>query len=161
MASYLLLIDAMRKFIALTFLFTISCAANESTQQEPVIEGDSCKLYDNLQACDAHSPCQWVDLGIPCQEGTACFPGVCSAPTNGSGGVGGGSGHGSGTAACECPGTGGVCFEQLGGLVQQGSNAEPQIQCAAATTCAAIQGQGNCSPDPNVLNLCLCDNGIR
>jgi hypothetical protein len=57
-----------------------------------------------------------------------------------------------------------VCFEQVGGTVQQGSGEE--VQCAvpgagSGDVCARIEGQGTCRPSEAVSGLCVCDNGIR
>jgi hypothetical protein len=90
--------------------------------------------------------------------------GECQSKT--TGGSGSGSGSGSSSAGCACT-DGGVCFEQIGGTAQQGGG--PDIQCygpaacpgGCGTVCDEIEGQGTCTLDPNVENLCLCDNGIR
>jgi len=161
----------MLKAVSLAFLFVLGCASNDTTKHDYAITGDQCKVYDDQTSCDAHSPCHWYDLGIPCQVGQPCVSGVCSAPSTGGGGTGGGGGGGGGTgsgsAACVCF-DGGVCYEQIGGPAQQ-SGTTPQIQCYPASACPGgcssvcdeIVGQGTCSEDPNVSGLCICDNGIR
>ena len=157
----------MMRTLIVAALFTAACAANTSTKHDYVLTGDSCEVYNDQQSCDDHSPCTWVASEQPCQVGQTCGAGgACIDPT---GGGGGGGGTGSGSAACACY-DGGACFEQIGGTAQQ-AGSEPQIQCGpayacpggdiACDPCASITGQGHCSLDPNVANLCLCDNGIR
>jgi hypothetical protein len=151
--------------VLIALVAVIACATQSTGKQEYTVTGDECALYNDAQSCDAHSPCMWSELGRPCQVGQPCVSGVCSSP-QGSG-SGGGSGHGSGSAACACPG-GGACYEQIGGPAP---SSDPQIQCGGpyacpgngipCNPCDSISGQGTCTLDPNVANLCICDNGIR
>lgn len=154
----------MMRTLGVVLLFAVGCASNGSGQRDYAITGDDCKIYMDAQTCDAHDGCNWVELAPPCPAGQTCESGVCASTSGGGGG-----GGGEGSAACACY-DGGACFEQLGGTAQQ-AGSEPQIQCGPAYACpggnfpcdpcASITGQGHCSLDPNVANLCLCDNGIR
>ena len=159
----------MMKAVYLAFVLTAACASNESTKHDYVIQGDQCEVYMDSQSCNTQSGCTWYDLGRPCQVGQPCQSGVCSSTAGGGGGGTGGGGTGGGSASCSCF-DGGACFEQIGGPAQQ-SGGQPEIQCGPAYACpggnipcdpcASITGQGTCTADPDVGNLCLCDNGIR
>ena len=141
-------------------LFVVGCASNETSGHDYVLTGDACKVYSDRETCTANDGCNWYAIGAPCREGETCPSGVCQGNETGSGSSGGGSGGGTATG-CACPGTGGVCFEQIGGLPTPTNGSGPEISCSPATNCAAIPDQGNCVADPNVTNLCICDNGIR
>jgi hypothetical protein len=155
----------MTRALYLAVLLAVGCASNAGTTHDYAISGDGCKIYADQATCAAHAGCSWFAIGAPCQVGQPCQSGVCASTSGG----GSGSGSGSGSAACACP-DGGACWEQIGGPAQQ-SGGEPQIQCGPAYACpgdtipcdpcASITGQGTCTLDPNVANLCLCDNGIR
>lgn len=159
----------MRNLATLLFL-VVGCTSNDtSSKHDYVIEGDQCKIYNDAQTCDSDSNCLWFDLGIACQPGQTCISGECQSKISGSGSgsSGSGGGSGSGSTGCVCS-DGGVCFEQIGGPAQQ-SGTQPEIQCyppsacpgGCSSVCDEIVGQGTCTLDPNVENLCLCDNGIR
>jgi len=150
----------MTRSPSFALLFVLGCASNTSSNADYVIHGDQCKVYMDQQSCGSHGDCEWFELGVPCQVGQACVSGECQSPPTGSG-------SGSGSAACACT-DGGVCFEQVGGPAQQGGTA-PDVQCyppsacpgGCGNACDEIVGQGTCTPDLNVANLCLCDDGIR
>jgi hypothetical protein len=149
----------MRTTVVLAFL--IACGGDDGGKSGAAqLSGDSCAAHVDQESCVADSPCQWYGLGRPCPaDGSYCQSGVCQDP-----GAGGGSGSGGAGAACACP-DGGVCFEQVGGTVQQGSGGD-EIQCAvpgsgSGDVCARIEGQGTCQPSETVSGLCVCDNGIR
>jgi len=161
----------MIKYIAFALL-AVGCASETTSKATYKITGDTCAIYGDQQSCDAHSDCEWSEgCACPADEGP-CPP--CPAPecvSNGGSGSGsgssGGSGSGSGSAACACS-DGGVCYEQVGGLPGSGSSG-PDIQCyppsacpgGCGNVCDEIEGEGRCAPDPDVVNLCICDNGIR
>jgi hypothetical protein len=147
---------------ALVLVFVIACGGGDDSSKSGAaqLSGDACAAHIDQASCVADSPCQWYALGRPCPgDGSYCQSGVCQDPN-----AGGGSGSGGAGAACACP-DGGVCFEQVGGTVQQGSAGE-EIQCAvpgagSGDACARIEGQGTCRPSETVSGLCVCDNGIR
>jgi len=149
--------------IGIAFLAYVACTSSTSHGTYE-LTGDACKVYVSSSTCEAHADCVWFDLGIACRVGEPCISGECQSRNSG-GGSGGGSGTGSGSAACACP-SGGVCFEQIGGPATQ---TDPQIECygpaacpgGCASPCDEIVGEGRCTLDPNVANMCICDNGIR
>ncbi|HEX3766367.1 MAG TPA: hypothetical protein VHW23_47065, partial [Kofleriaceae bacterium] len=114
------------KRIAILLVVLCGCTDNENTTGQAQIQGDACAVHNDQTACQADDVCAWYDYGRPCPvNDSTCASGVCQSTSSG-GGTGGG-GTGSGTASCVCF-NGGVCFEQLGGTVQQSTS--PEVQCA-------------------------------
>ncbi len=152
----------MKSFVLSVVL--VGCTSSTGTHDYS-ITGDTCKVYASPTSCDANPECTWIDLGISCRVGEPCISGECQSRTGSGSGSGSGGGTGSGSAACACT-DGGVCFEQIGGPA---ASTEPTIQCygpaacpgGCASPCDEIVGQGACTLDPSVANLCICDNGQR
>lgn len=152
-----------------TVLLAIGCTTQQSSNKDYVLTGNTCAVYQNETACDQQADCEWSPAcACPANEGPCppCPAPVCVAKGGSEGSGSGGGGSGSAIAGCACS-DGGVCFEQIGGPATQAGG--PDIQCyppsacpgGCGNVCDEIVGEGKCTPDANVANMCICDNGIR
>lgn len=68
------------------------CQTDPSSPLPPE-QTDPCLAYTDELTCaaDTANQCQWINLGIPCQEGVECISGVCQGPFSG------------GDCTCVCP----------------------------------------------------------
>jgi hypothetical protein len=153
-------------FLAAVVLVACGSAARTATSGSPVIIGDACALHEDATSCRADAGgCTWYPNTRACVVGQPCAAGWCyhQQPTDGGNGSDGGV-----SASCACPGASSdVCRMQIGGPAIQ---VDPAISCEAipagcsfSDRCACL-AQGTverCWSSDQVMNLCVCDDGVR